>query len=244
MDSVSILEILANSYLYGWAGAAIFLILFVLLLRQNTIKGTTISRLKKENKDMEKQLSENSEKIADLEAKVESLTEETEEKAAEISRLEDRLTSVEKELRDKTEKVNELDGQLKNYRKENGELKARVSELEKKTADQEALIQKKDDEIDSLNEKVANLEGEVERLGFDLNLATLYIHLKRLHEEFTQEYTQNILKGINTMQISNIDMNTAQAIFENAMHSFFSSYGQPAQQQETPVSEEEDPDAS
>ncbi len=244
MDSVSILQVLANSYLYGWAGAIIFLVLFVILLRQNTIKGAIVNKLQKENKDLEQRLSEANEKIAELEAQVESLTEETEEKAAEIDRLKDRLNSVEKELAEKSDKVNELEEELKNYRTENTELKSRVSELEKKTAEQEALIEQKDNEIDSLNKNISSLEKELEELQFNYNISVLYIHMKKLYDEFTQEYTQNILKGINTMKISDIDMTTAQAIFEHAMSSFFDSSDEPVQEEATNSQEEEEAEAS
>lgn len=240
MDSVSILQVLANSYLYGWAGAAIFFVLFVILLRQNTIKGTLVSKLQRENKDMEQQLSENSEKIAELEAQVESLTEETEEKAAEISRLEDRLSSVEKELSEKTDKINELETELKNYRTENTELKTKVSELEKKTAEQEALIEQKDNEIENLTQKVAELEKDLEEVQFNHNIAVLYIHMKKLYEEFSQDYTQNILKGINTMKVSDIDMTTAQAIFEHAMRSFLDTSNPQELGEEAPATTEEE----
>lgn len=244
MGNVSILQVLANSYLYGWAGAAIFLVLFVVLLRQTTVKSGIINKLKKENKDLDQQLSENRNKITELESNVESLTEEAEEKAAEISKLEDRLASAEKELNEKTQKINDIEGQVKNYRNENNEFKAKISDLERKTAEQESLIEQKDAEINKLNEQASNLKKELDALKFDHNIAILYIHMKKLHDEFIKDYTQNILKGVNTMKISDIDMTTAQAIFEHAMNSFFESSEQPRQKEETPPTEEEESEAS
>jgi chromosome segregation ATPase len=244
MESVSILQVLANSYLYGWAGAAIFLVLFVVMLRQTTVKSGIISKLKKENKTLEQQLSENGEKITKLESQTESLTEETEEKAAEISRLEDRLASTEKELDKKTQKINDLEDQIKNYSNENSELKSRISNLEGKTAEQESLIEQKDAEINKLSEQTGHLEKELDELKFNHNISMLYIHMKKLNEEFLEDYTQNILKGINTMKVSDIDMTTAQAIFEHAMSSFYDISGQPQQKEETPRAETEESEAS
>ena len=240
MDSVSILQTLANAYLYGWAGAAVFFVLFIIVLRQNTSKTTLVSKLKKENKDMEQQLAESSEKISDLEAKVESLTGEAEERAAEISRLEDRLASAEKELGEKTEKLKNIDNELSSCRKENAEIKTKVSELEKKTSEQETAIREKDNEIASLVEKAESLGTELEEVRENFTIATLYIHMKKLYDEYTQEYTQNILKGINTMKISDLDMATAQAIFEHAMNSFFNAGGQPVHEEEQTANEAEE----
>ncbi len=239
MDSASILQTLADSYLYGWAGAVIFFVLFVILLKQNSAKGALASKLQKENRDLEQQLSESKEKISELEAKVESLTEETEEKAEEIRRLEERVSSLEREVSEKTEKIKDLEGQVQNYRSENGELKTRVSELEKKTSEQEASIKQKDAEIETLSEKNAKMEKEIEELQFNFNIATLYIHMKKLYDEFSQDYTQNILKGINTMKISDLDMATAQAIFEHAMSSFFTASGEPTPAEQPTGAEEE-----
>ncbi len=239
MDSASILQILADSYLYGWAGAVIFFVLFVILLKQNSAKGALAGKLQKENKDMEQQLSESKEKISELEAKVESLTEETEEKTEEIGRLEERVSSLEKELNEKTERLKDLEGQVQNYRSENSELKTRVAELEKKTSEQESLIQEKDSELEKLSDKAMKMAKELEEVQFNYNIATLYIHMKKLYDEFTQDYTQNILKGINTMKISDLDMATAQAIFEHAMSSFFTASEESVQQEETAESLEE-----
>ena len=243
MDNGSILQVLANAYLYGWAGAAIFLVLFVVLLRQTTVKSGIINKLKKKNEDLERELSEKGDKITELESKVESLTEKTEEKATEIGRLEDRLSSADNEISEKTQKINDLEGQVKNLRNENSELKVSVSELEKKTAEQESVIEQKDAEIDKLSELASQLGKDLDELKFNYNISMLYIHMKKLHDEFIQEYTQNILKGINTMKISDLNMVTAQTIFEHAMNSFYGVSGPSPEKEETPLTEEEESEA-
>ncbi len=241
MDTAGILQTLANAYLYGWAGAIIFFILFVITIKQNSANSTAVSKLEKENTDLKKELSENKDKLTDLEAQVESLNEELEEKTSELSSVQERLNSAESELNEKTEKINDLETQLKTCQSENADLRSSVSELTTKTAEQEKLIEEQNNVMNQLTEKVQELEQKTEEMQFDLNIATLYIHMKKLYEEFTKDYTQNILKGINTMQISNIDIETAQAIFEHAMNSFYDVSGdaQSADNEDTDQAAEE-----
>ena len=227
MDVTSIQQVLSNLYIYGWAGTVIFFILFVLLLKQNSGNSAALSKLEKEKSDLESQLSECREEVTELQSKVDSLVEDNEQKAEAISRLESQVSFLEKELKDKEAKVKELEFQVKNLKNENIQLGDNVKELqgklsgeESKSRDLEAQLKQKENLLTQLQEEIARVEKELEQVKTDYKLAELYIHLSKLHDEYGSEFTQNILKGLATMNIAEIDLKTAQKIFEQAKASF------------------------
>ena len=217
MEAKSIMEFLANAYLYGWAGAFIFFILFVVVLRQNTSKSNELREAKDE-------LSKKDEQVADLESEVGNLKEELDEKVNKLEELEEKLYSSESALSDCQTKKQDLENQIANLREENAnltsamrDLEAKLSEAESKISDLEGTLKDKDQAIDRLNARVEELKEIEDKYHF----AILYIYMKKLHDEFQQEFTQNILKGISNMKISEIDMETAQRLFEKAMETYY-----------------------
>jgi len=227
MDVTSIQQVLSNLYIYGWAGTVIFFILFVLLLKQNSGNSAALSKLEKEKSDFESQLSECKEEVTELQSKVDSLVEDNEQKAETIARLESQISSLEKDLKEKEAKVKELEFQIKNFKNENiqlgdnvKELQGKLSEKENQCRDLEAQLSQKENLLAQLQEQIAKVEKELENVKTDYKLAELYIHLSKLHDEYGSEFTQNILKGLATMNIAEIDLNTAQKIFEQAKASF------------------------
>lgn len=217
MEAKSIMEFLANAYLYGWAGAFIFFILFIVVLRQNTSKSNELREAKDE-------LSKKDEQITDLESEVSNLKEELDEKATKLEELEEKLSTTENSLSECQAKRQELEEQVNKLREENAnltsnirELESKLSEAESKIKDLETTISDKDQAIERLNARVEELKEIEEKYHF----AILYIYMKKLHDEFQEEFTQNILKGISNMKISEIDMETAQRLFEKAMETYY-----------------------
>jgi chromosome segregation ATPase len=227
MESSAIMEFLASAYVYGWAGAVIFFILFVMALRQSTTKSGECERLKKQKEEADSAIEERDRRIEEMESEIESLTEEVEEKDSRISKLESEVSSLESQLETAQSRVKDLEEQVKNLRQQNSsqaetinELKAKISDAEAKIEKLEAQVSQLESDNASLQEKVEDLTSQLNELQYNYDLSILYIHMKKLHEEFYADFTQNILKGIHTMNIKDIDLATAQAIFEAAMNSF------------------------
>ena len=217
MEAKSIMDFLANAYLYGWAGTFIFFILFVITLRQNTGKANELRKLQDE-------ASKKDEQISDLEADVNNLREELEEKGDKVIKLEAKVTSLESSLSTCEEQKKELEEKVNNLKEENANLtkglretEASLSEAESKVKDLEDTVKAKELEISGLKSTVSELKEMEEKYNF----AILYIHMKKLYDEFQEEFTQNILKGISNMKISDIDMVTAQRLFEKAMETYY-----------------------
>ena len=227
METNAVMEFLANAYIYGWAGAVIFFILFVMALRQSTSKSSECERLRKEKEEADSAIAEKDSRIEEMEAEISSLTEEVDEKGTKISQLESELASAQNKLEACESRIKDLEEQVKNYRQENSrqaetiqDLKGQLSDAEKRISDLEAQVSKLESENSSLQDKVEELNLKLDELQYNYDLSILYIHMRKMHEEFYVDFTQNILKGIHTMNIKDIDLATAQAIFEAAMQSF------------------------
>ncbi|GEM_PF-2149189 len=244
METKAVLDLLANSYLYGWAGAAVFFILFILALRQATGKSSELNVLKREKRELQESLSEKEARVSDLESRVEDLKMELDNKTSRVSELESQLSSLEENLKNCQSKVDTLEEQVRQYKEENSkqaetirDLDFQLSSAKDEIAKYEKELEEKRSEVAALAGKVEELEGMLQEARSDLNLALLYIKLKDLHGEFDTQFTQNILKGINTMNITDIDLRTAQTIFEQALKSF--NQAGPPQVSEGEVEEDE-----
>ncbi len=217
MEAKSIMDFLASAYLYGWAGTFIFFILFVITLRQNTARAN-------EQRKLQDELSKKDEQVSDLEADVNNLREELEEKSTKLTDLEAKVTSLESSLSSCENQKKELEEQVNNLKEENSNLtkglretESSLAEAERKIKDLEDTVKTKDLEISGLKSTVSELKELEEKYNF----AILYIHMKKLYDEFQEEFTQNILKGISNMKISDIDIVTAQRLFEKAMETYY-----------------------
>ncbi len=228
MDLKPILDFLSNAYLYGWAGAIVFFVLFVITVRQTTTANDEKKRLEKEKGDLETELSEKESTLEAMKSQINDLEEQLEQKNFKVTELSNEVSSLEKRLAESEEKVKSLETQLENFKRENEEqkdtiqeLSGKLSEAEGKVSSLEAELSAKEKELADVREEVGKLGSQLEEVAFKHEIADLYIKLKKLYGEFEEGFTQNILKGIHTMQISDVDLETAQNIFEAAMDSYY-----------------------
>ena len=228
MDLKPVLDFLSNAYLYGWAGAVVFFVLFVISVRQATTASDAKKRLEKEKGDLEAEVSEKESNLESMKNQIEDLEEQLEQKTFKVTELENEVFSLKKRLNECEEKAKGLETQLENYKRENQEqkdtiqeLNGKLSETEGRLSSVEADLKAKEREVADLGAKVEQMTAQLDEISYKHEISDLYIKLKKLYGEYEEGFTQNILKGIHTMQLSDVDLETAQNIFEAAMDSYY-----------------------
>ncbi len=152
-------------------------------------------------------------------------------KGNDTAKLKAQINEQSKRIAEKDTKVNELQEQVQNLEKDLSEkdatikeINAKFDECDQKITEQAAIINEKDAELQKLTReleefsaKVASLSEDKETIEREHRISILYTRLKDMDEEFYDEFTQNILKGIVTMNVAEIDLNTAKGIFNMAL---------------------------
>ncbi len=139
------------------------------------------------------------------------------EQSKRLSEKDSRITELQDQLNQKEEEVKEKEAKIR-------EINARFDECDQKITEQAALINEKEAELQKLARELeefgatmSKLAEEKEAMEREYRIAILYTRLKDMDEEFYDEFTQNILKGIVTMSVADIDIETAKGIFNMAL---------------------------
>ena len=147
----------------------------------------------------------------------EKLQAQIKEQAKRITDKDSMIAELQQQLKQKDEEIAEKDAQIK-------EVNAKFDECDQKITEQAALINEKEAELlkavrelEEYGAKIATLAEEKEAMQREHDIAILYTRLKDMDEEFYDEFTQNILKGIVTMSVAEIDIDTAKGIFNMAL---------------------------
>ncbi len=134
-----------------------------------------------------------------------------------LTEKESRIAELQEEVQKKEEECKERDAKIR-------EINAKFDECDQKITEQAALINEKDAELLKLTRELEEysatmrkLSEEKEAMEREYNIAILYTRLKEMDEEFYDEFTQNILNGIVTMNVADIDLETAKGIFNMAL---------------------------
>ena len=171
----------------GFGGA--FLFLFVISIFVLLKQNDKIKKLEADNR-------QNKDTIVELEAKK--------------AELETQLKTAADEGADKDRRLEELRASM-------GELQQKAEELENALADRDAEIADLKSSLSSAEQNLAEATEERDVLKYENLIAILYIKLKSLADEFYTDFSQDILKGIATMNVAELDLNTAQNIFNMAL---------------------------
>lgn len=148
-----------------------------------------------------------------------------------IKNLENSNTQNKDNLAELEAQKAELETKLKTAAEEGAEKDNRLNEMENRLSD---MQQKSDEQNNSLEDKIAEISDlksslesaestlndttvERDELKYDYLISILYIKLKEQAEEFYAEFSQDILKGIATMNVAELDLKTAQTIFNMAI---------------------------
>ena len=242
MELKQLLDFLSNAYLYGWAGTVVFFVLFVITVRQSAMASEEKNRLEREKSELEADLSEKKSALETLNSQVNDLEEQLEEKKSRVTELKHEVESLEKKVSEYGSRINDLESQIDDLRTENQDQKSTIQELEAKLSEAEAKarsletdLSSKESELSKTVDDLKKITEKLDEVSFSHDIAALYIELKKLQGEFSEGFTQNILKGIHTMQISEVDLVTAQNIFEAAMASYYKHKEGSCQSQESEV---------
>jgi len=147
----------------------------------------------------------------------EKLQAQIKEQAQRITEKDSRLAELQEQLSQKEGEVSEKDAKIK-------EINAKFDECDQKITEQAALINEKDAELQKMARELeefgatmSKLAEEKQAMEQEYRIAILYTRLKDMDVEFYDEFTQNILKGIVTMSVADIDIDTAKGIFNMAL---------------------------
>jgi chromosome segregation ATPase len=171
----------------GFGGA--FLFLFVV----------SVFVLLKQNDKIKKAESantENRDKIVELEAQK--------------AELETKLKTAADEGAEKDSRISEMQASM-------GDLQQKMEEMENSLADRDAEIAELKNSLGSAERNLEEAVEERDKLKYEYLISILYIKLKSLADEFYTDFSQDILKGIATMNVAELDLNTAQNIFNMAL---------------------------
>ncbi len=145
-----------------------------------------------------------------LKGQVEEQSKRLSEKESRIAECREQIEALEKECAEKDNKIKEVN--------------AKFDECDQKITEQAALLNEKEAEFQKLtrelaefNEKLTTLTEEKEALEKEYTISILYTRLKDMDTEFYDEFTQKILNGIVTMNVAEIDIETAKGIFNMAL---------------------------
>ncbi len=143
---------------------------------------------------------------------------------AQLKDCTDRLTEKESRIAELQEQIQQKDDEISERDTKIRELNAKFDECDQKITEQAALINEKDAELLKLTRALEEasatmneIRQEKEAMENEYKIAILYTRLKDMDTEFYDEFTQNILNGIVTMNVADIDIDTAKGIFNMAL---------------------------
>lgn len=149
--------------------------------------------------------------------KIKKLESENTQNRDNIVELEAQKAELETQLKTAADEGAEKDSRLADIQTSMGDLQQRLEEMENNLADRDAEITELKNSLSTAEHNLAEATEERDSLKFEYLISILYIKLKDLAEEFYTDFSQDILKGVATMNVAELDLKTAQNIFNMAL---------------------------